>query len=376
MRFAHKCMPNRNTSSISCIWQHWFQTSYPYQSHMQQLTRLWNGVQLCTAHTCPLTHSHQWQTEQLLPLKLTWLKHLMTVWCRWLQHLWVWHPTSQGTQTGSWKRAPRTIPLHLGLGRRNLSSFRTKSYHVSWPLTTTTLSMTRFHPTTTPNCIRQSNDLATSSPCCRIVLLAETKPRRSIGWPSTSLPATRHAQQRPTPIRSTITHHNKTLFIRGRAVTNSRADILFRLPLGTFYRGAFLALVLRRAPKVSGLTNCCRWQISGLCIDNCDRKKAHVQLTGDNKKAFLTFFNEAICAVTTELTRANPSSCNAPYNKALIRLLRFQNTTRRLRPSNHHIVTYHHHIISNSSTEHGKFFFTSRSKFLSHIRAHTNPSSS
>ena len=106
-------------------------------------------------------------------------------------------------------------------------------------------------------------------------------------------------------------HHNTTPFIRGWAVTNSRANILFRLPLGTFYRGAFLALVLRRAPKVSGLTNCCRCQISGLCIDNCDRKKAHVQLTGDNKKAFLTFFNEAICAVTTELTRANPSSCNA-----------------------------------------------------------------
>ena len=92
--------------------------------------------------------------------------------------------------------------------------------------------------------------------------------------------------------------HHMTPFIRGRAVTNSRADILFRLPLGTFYRDAFLALVLRRAPKVNGLTNCCRCQISGLCIDNCDRKKAHVQLTGDNKKAFLTFFNEAIRAVT------------------------------------------------------------------------------
>ena len=58
--------------------------------------------------------------------------------------------------------------------------------------------------------------------------------------------------------------HHMTPFIRGRAVTNSRADILFRLPLGTFYRDAFLASVLRRAPKVNGSTNCCRWQISGI----------------------------------------------------------------------------------------------------------------
>ena len=95
-------------------------------------------------------------------------------------------------------------------------------------------------------------------------------------------------------------------FTHGRAVTNSQADILFRLPPGVFYRDAFPASVLRRAPKVNGATNCCRWQISGICIDNCERKDAHVQLTGENKKAFAKFFNEAIRDISPAIRNSNP----------------------------------------------------------------------
>ena len=100
--------------------------------------------------------------------------------------------------------------------------------------------------------------------------------------------------------------NSSNTFTRGRAVTNSQAEILFRLPPGVFYRDAFPASVLRRAPKVNGATNCCRWQISGICIDNCERKDAHVQLTGENKKAFAKFFNEAIRDLSPAIRNSNP----------------------------------------------------------------------
>jgi len=120
----------------------------------------------------------------------------------------------------TWLAAPhRSQPRNLPTLQQRRPSFLCASAHYHGQHDTSLLekfplrkisakdgfSSTGFHPTTTPNCSWQSNDLATSSPCCRIVLLAETKPGRSIGGPSTSLPATRHAQQRPAPIRSTIT---------------------------------------------------------------------------------------------------------------------------------------------------------------------------
>jgi hypothetical protein len=119
----------------------------------------------------------------------------------------------------------------------------------------------------------------------------------------------RHQQQGNRHQQQENNHQqNTTNFIRGRAVTNPRADILFRLPTGIFYRDAFPPSVLRKAPRVNGATNCCRWQISGICIDNCDRKDAHVQLTGDNKKAFATFFTEAIRDVTSTTPRSSNTS--------------------------------------------------------------------
>jgi len=69
---------------------------------------------------------------------------------------------------------------------------------------------------------------------------------------------------------------------------------MFCLPPGKFYQDIFPPATLRNAPKINGVSNCCRCQVSGICVETCDRKATHIQLQGEQKKQFAQFFNAAV----------------------------------------------------------------------------------
>ena len=110
------------------------------------------------------------------------------------------------------------------------------------------------------------------------------------------LPATSHAQ--PWKHQSYHQYRYTNPFVRWQAITNSWGNILFWHPSGTFCQLWFPGL----RPSQGTQNNLFDKLLLGAnirCIHRQLQKKyAHVQLTGgDNKKAFLTIFNEAIWGV-------------------------------------------------------------------------------
>ena len=159
-------------------------------------------------------------------------------------------------------------------------------------------------------------------------------------------------------------------------MTNSRADPLFCLPHGIFYRDAFPPC---GAPKVNGsTTNCCRWQISGICIDNCDRKESHVQLTGDNKKAFTTFFNKAIRATTPASSNWLGHNRVGVTNSLTKPLTAYCGLSTLVVPLKHtHIASLTASVVPNKTCvpeDMSILLCTSRSRFLDRERKQNIPS--
>jgi hypothetical protein len=90
----------------------------------------------------------------------------------------------------------------------------------------------------------------------------------------------------------------------GRAIVNPRPDPAFKIRTGYSYATLLPSPVVKKAPKLNGISICCRWHVKGICVHNCERKATHIPLPPDAKSKFTTFLAHAYT------TSGNPSNLN------------------------------------------------------------------
>ena len=95
-----------------------------------------------------------------------------------------------------------------------------------------------------------------------------------------------------------------------KAAVNSTLEPAFKLRVGHNYANLLPASVVKFAPKLNGVSVCCRWHVKGICVQNCERKATHVPLPADVRAKFITFLTRAY--VTAGQLNAGPTATPAP----------------------------------------------------------------